>query len=108
MHVVLQNDPSAPVVITSVVSRGATKTKTQKLVLLTFEHLLFEGTENIKRGEWFKIVTGKREQTMPTLLMYRTYYFEVFPSNNLELGYGWNQNDYEVINQIGVDTQNKL
>jgi predicted Zn-dependent peptidase len=27
-----------------------------------FEHLLFEGTENIKRGEWFKIVTGNGEQ----------------------------------------------
>jgi hypothetical protein len=29
----------------------------KELDLLIFEHL-FEGTENIKRGEWFKIVTG--------------------------------------------------
>jgi hypothetical protein len=35
------------------------KNENQKeLDLLIFEHLLFEGTENIKRGEWFKIVTG--------------------------------------------------
>jgi hypothetical protein len=36
--------------------------------LLIFEHLLFEGTENIKRGEWFKIVTGNGEQITPTPL----------------------------------------
>jgi predicted Zn-dependent peptidase len=30
----------------------------KELVCSFFEHLLFEGTENIKRGEWFKIVTG--------------------------------------------------
>jgi hypothetical protein len=64
----LHNDPSAPVVITSVCITWCQRRKPRKLVLLTFEHLLFEGTENIKRGEWFKIVTGKREQTMPTLL----------------------------------------
>jgi hypothetical protein len=35
------------------------KMKIQKeLVCSFFEHLLFEGTENIKRGEWFKIVTA--------------------------------------------------
>jgi predicted Zn-dependent peptidase len=35
------------------------KTKSQtRTALPTFEHLLFEGTESIKRGEWFKIVTG--------------------------------------------------
>jgi hypothetical protein len=30
--------------------------------------MLFEGTENIKRGEWFKIVTGNGEQITPTPL----------------------------------------
>jgi hypothetical protein len=34
------------------------KNENPELDLLIFEHLLFEGTENIKRGEWFKIVTG--------------------------------------------------
>jgi predicted Zn-dependent peptidase len=32
--------------------------KIKKELVFIFEHLLFEGTENIKRGEWFKIVTG--------------------------------------------------
>src|SRR5690606_27104629 len=40
----------------------------------------------------------------------RTYYFEVFPSNNLELGL-WMESErlmHPVINQIGVDTQNEV
>jgi predicted Zn-dependent peptidase len=28
-----------------------------------FEHLLFEGTPNIKRGEWFKIVSSNGDKT---------------------------------------------
>jgi hypothetical protein len=61
----------------------------KELVLLTFRTFLFEGTENIKRGEWFKIVTGNggtNNITPPKTVL--TY--EVFPSNNLELDYGWN------------------
>ena len=34
-----------------------------------FEHFLFEGTENIPKGEWFKIVTSNGGRTMPTQLM---------------------------------------
>ena len=40
----------------------------------------------------------------------RTYYYEVFPSNNLELAI-WMESErlmHPVINQIGVDTQNEV
>jgi predicted Zn-dependent peptidase len=37
---------------------GSKNENPERTGLLIFEHLLFEGTENIKRGEWFKIVTG--------------------------------------------------
>jgi len=75
-----------------------------------FEHLLFEGTENIKRGEWFKIVTSNGGTNNANTSDDRTYYFEVFPSNNLELGL-WMESErlmHPVINQIGVDTQNEV
>jgi predicted Zn-dependent peptidase len=75
-----------------------------------FEHLLFEGTENIKRGEWFKIVTGNGGVNNANTTEDRTYYYEVFPSNNLELGL-WMEAErllHPVINQIGVDTQNEV
>jgi predicted Zn-dependent peptidase len=63
--------------------------------------LLFEGTKNIKRGEWFKIVSsngGVNNATSDD----RTYYYEVFPSN-LELAL-WMESErlmHPIINQIG-------
>jgi predicted Zn-dependent peptidase len=42
-----------------------------------FRTSLFEGTENIKRGEWFKIVTGNGGTNNATTED-RTYYYEVF------------------------------
>ena len=75
-----------------------------------FEHLLFEGTENIKRVEWFKIVSGNGGTNNANTSDDRTYYYEVFPSNSLDLGL-WMESErlmHPVINQIGVDTQNEV
>jgi hypothetical protein len=62
------------------------KTKIQKELVCHFRTFLFEGTENIKRGEWFKIVTEMEGTNNANTSDDRTYYYEVFPSNNLELG----------------------
>jgi len=112
MHVILHNDPSAPVVITSVMYHVGAKDENPERTGFAhfFEHLLFEGTENIKRGEWFKIVTSNGGTNNANTTDDRTYYFEVFPSNNLELGL-WMESErlmHPVINQIGVDTQNEV
>jgi predicted Zn-dependent peptidase len=112
LHVVLQNDPSAPVVITSVMYHVGAKNENPERTGFAhfFEHLLFEGTENIKRGEWFKIVTGNGGTNNANTNEDRTYYYEVFPSNNLELGL-WMESErmlHPIINQIGVDTQNEV
>jgi predicted Zn-dependent peptidase len=75
-----------------------------------FEHLLFEGTKNINRGDWFKIVAANGGQNNANTTDDRTYYYETFPSNNLELGL-WLESErlmHPVINQIGVDTQNEV
>jgi len=75
-----------------------------------FEHLLFEGTENIERGDWFKIVSSNGGQNNANTTQDRTYYYEVFPSNNLELGL-WMESErllHPIINQIGVDTQKEV
>jgi zinc protease len=112
MHVILHNDASAPVVITSVMYHVGSKDENPERTGFAhfFEHLLFEGTDNIKRGEWFKIVTGNGGTNNANTSDDRTYYFEVFPSNNLELGL-WMESErlmHPVINQIGVDTQNEV
>lgn len=110
LHVILHNDPSAPVVVTSIMYHVGSKDETPDRTGFAhfFEHLLFEGTENIKRGEWFKIVTSNGGVNNANTSDDRTYYYEVFPSNNLELGL-WMESErlmHPVINQIGVDTQN--
>jgi predicted Zn-dependent peptidase len=112
MHVIFHNDPSAPVVITSVMYHVGAKDEQPDRTGFAhfFEHLLFEGTENIKRGEWFKIVTSNGGTNNANTTEDRTYYYEVFPSNNLELGL-WMESErmmHPVINQIGVDTQNEV
>lgn len=112
MHVILHNDQSAPVVITSVMYHVGSKDENPERTGFAhfFEHLLFEGTENIKRGEWFKIVTSNGGTNNANTSQDRTYYFEVFPSNNTELGL-WMESErlmHPVINQIGVDTQNEV
>jgi zinc protease len=112
LHVILHNDASAPVVSTSVMYHVGAKDENPERTGFAhfFEHLLFEGTANIKRGEWFKIVTSNGGTNNANTNDDRTYYFEVFPSNNLELGL-WMESErllHPVINQIGVDTQNEV
>ncbi|MDX6181422.1 pitrilysin family protein [Flavobacterium sp. Fl-77] len=112
MHVIFHNDPSAPVVITSVMYHVGSKDERPDRTGFAhfFEHLLFEGTQNIKRGEWFKIVTANGGVNNANTSDDRTYYYEVFPSNSLELGL-WMESErllHPVINKIGVDTQNEV
>lgn len=112
MHVILHNDPSAPVVVTSVMYHVGSKDEKPDRTGFAhfFEHLLFEGTENIKRGEWMKIVSANGGTNNANTSDDRTYYYEVFPSNNLELAL-WMESErlmHPVINQIGVDTQNEV
>ena len=112
MHVILHNDSSAPVIVTSVMYHVGAKDENPERTGFAhfFEHLLFEGTENIKRGEWMKIVSSNGGVNNANTTDDRTYYYEVFPSNNLELGL-WMESErmmHPVINQIGVDTQNEV
>jgi len=112
LHVILHNDASAPVIITSVMYHVGSKNENPERTGFAhfFEHLLFEGTQNIKRGEWFKIVTANGGTNNANTSEDRTYYYEVFPSNSLELGL-WMESErmlHPIINQIGVDTQNEV
>lgn len=112
LHVILHQDNAAPVVTTSVMYHvGAKDEESDKTGFAHFfEHLLFEGTENIERGEWFKLVTSNGGSNNANTTQDRTYYYENFPSNNLELGL-WMESErllHPIINQIGVDTQKEV
>ena len=112
MHVILHQDNTAPVVITSVMYHVGAKDENPERTGFAhfFEHLLFEGSKNIGEGEWFKIVAANGGQNNATTDDDRTYYYEVFPSNKLELGL-WLESErllHPIIKQGGVDTQNEV
>lgn len=112
LHVILHQDRSAPLVITSVLYHVGAKNEEEQRTGFAhfFEHLLFEGTENIERGDWFKIVSSNGGSNNAYTTDDYTYYYEVFPSNNLELGL-WMESErmlHPIINEIGVETQNEV
>lgn len=112
LPVILHEDHSAPVVAVSVMYHVGSKDEQPNRTGFAhfFEHLLFEGSENIKRGEFMKIVSANGGQNNANTTQDRTFYFERFPSNQLETGL-WLESErmmHPVINEIGVKTQNEV
>jgi len=112
LHVILHQDKTAPVVAVSVFYHVGSKDENPQRTGFAhfFEHLLFEGSKNIKRGEFMKLVSSNGGQNNATTDQDRTLYYEVFPSNQLELGL-WLESErmlHPVINEVGVKTQNEV
>ena len=112
LHVILHQDNTAPLIVTSVLYHVGSKDEDPERTGFAhfFEHLLFEGTENIERGEWFKLVSANGGNNNAYTTNDFTYYYEVFPSNNLELSL-WMESErmlHQVISEIGVETQNEV
>ena len=112
LHVILHQDNTAPVVITSVMYDVGGKDRELNRTGFAhfFEHLLFEGSENIERGEFMKIIPANGGTFNANTSQDRTYYYEIFPSNKLELGL-WLESErmlHPVIDKVGVDTQNEV
>ena len=112
LHVILHEDKMAPVVAVSVMYHVGSKDEQPNRTGFAhfFEHLLFEGSDNIKRGEFMKIVSSNGGQNNANTTQDRTFYYEVFPSNQLATGL-WLESErmlHPVINEIGVKTQNEV
>ena len=112
LHVILHKDNSAPVVTTAVMYHVGGKDRTEGRTGFAhfFEHLLFEGTKNIEKGKWFEIVSSHGGKNNANTSQDRTYYYEVFPSNNLKLGL-WMEAErmlHPIIDQGGIDTQQEV
>lgn len=112
LHVILHDDHHAPVVAVSVMYHVGSKNEVAGRTGFAhfFEHLLFEGSDNIKRGEFMKLVAANGGQNNANTTQDRTFYYEVFPSNYLETGL-WLESErmmHPVINDIGVKTQDEV
>ena len=112
MHVILHQDKTVPIAVTSIMYHVGAKDENPERTGFAhfFEHLLFEGSKNIARGEMDKIIERNGGSYNANTTQDRTYYYELLPSNKVELGL-WIESErllHPVINQIGVDTQNEV
>ncbi|WP_019669131.1 M16 family metallopeptidase [Eudoraea adriatica] len=112
LHVILHQDNTAPVVTTAVMYHVGGKDRTEGRTGFAhfFEHLLFEGTENIETGTWREIVSSRGGTFNANTSQDRTYYYVILPSNNLQLGL-WMESErmlHPIIDQKGVDTQQEV
>ncbi len=112
LHVILHQDKSTPIVAVTVLYHVGSKNEDTNRTGFAhfFEHLLFEGTENIERGEFDKYVIGAGGTLNANTTQDRTFYYEVLPSNELALGL-WLESErmlHANILQEGVDTQREV
>jgi zinc protease len=112
LKVILHEDHSAPVVaVTALYHVGSKNEDTARTGFAHFfEHLLFEGSDNIKRGEFDKYVTNAGGVLNANTSQDRTFYYELLPSNQLDLGL-WLESErmmHAKIEQIGVNTQREV
>ena len=112
LKIILHEDHSAPVVaVTALYHVGSKNEDTARTGFAHFfEHLLFEGTDNIKRGEFDKYVTNAGGALNANTSQDRTFYYELLPSNQVDLGL-WLESErmmHAKIEQIGVNTQREV
>ena len=88
LHVILHQDNSTPIATVAVLYHVGSKNEPEGRTGFAhfFEHLMFEGSPNIERGEYFKIIQAAGGQLNANTSNDRTYYFQTLPSNQLELG----------------------
>ena len=112
LKVLLHENHRTPIVAVSVMYHVGAKNEQPDRTGFAhfFEHLLFEGSENIERGEFFKYIENAGGTNNANTTNDRTFYYEVLPSNQLELGL-WLESErmlHAKIDTIGVETQNEV
>ncbi|MDQ3710611.1 MAG: insulinase family protein [Acidobacteriota bacterium] len=94
LRVVLNKDDSAPVVSVAVYYDVGSRNERQGRSGFAhlFEHMMFQGSENVKKAEHFQYVSNAGGTMNGTTSTERTNYFEALPANQLPLGL-WLESD---------------
>ncbi|CAN5228583.1 pitrilysin family protein [soil metagenome] len=112
LHVILHKDNTTPIVAVTVLYHVGSKNENPERTGFAhfFEHLLFEGSENIARGQFDKLVSGAGGSLNANTSTDRTFYHVVLPSNQLELGLYLESERmlHAKIEEIGVETQREV
>ena len=87
LRVVLAPDHASPTIAVDVVYDvgGRNEERGRTGFAHLFEHMMFQGSKNVARGEHFKLVTGHGGQLNGTTSEDRTNYFEMLPQSELAL-----------------------
>jgi predicted Zn-dependent peptidase len=112
MHVILHEEHATPIVAVSVMYHVGSKNEKEGRTGFAhfFEHLLFEGSTNIKRAEYSELVEKNGGALNANTSQDRTYYYEILPSNQLELGI-WLESErllHAKVENIGIETQREV
>lgn len=112
LHVILHEEHATPIVAVSILYHVGSKNENPDRTGFAhfFEHLLFEGSTNIDRGEYDKYVENNGGTLNANTSQDRTYYYEILPSNQLELGL-WLESErllHAKVDNKGVETQRSV
>jgi len=112
LHVILHEDKTTPIVAVTILYHVGSKNEQKDRTGFAhfFEHLLFEGSQNIERGEFDEYVESNGGTLNANTSQDRTFYYEIFTSNNLELGL-WLESErllHAKVENIGIETQREV
>lgn len=112
LNVILHQDKTTPIVAVTVMYHVGSKNEKLNRTGFAhfFEHLLFEGSENIGRGEFDKYIQNAGGTFNANTTQDRTFYYEILPSNQLELGL-WLESErmlHAKVEEAGIETQREV
>ena len=112
LHVILHEEKATPIVAVSVMYHVGSKNENPDRTGFAhfFEHLLFEGSANIERGEYSELVEKNGGTLNANTSQDRTFYYKILPSNQLELGL-WLESErllHANVDNTGIETQRSV
>lgn len=112
LHVILHPEHSAPLISSYVLYHVGSKDERPDRTGFAhfFEHLMFEGSENIKRGQIDKLVSGAGGNLNASTSTDQTDYYINLPANQIGLAL-WIESErmmHGKIEETGVETQRKV
>ncbi len=112
LHVILHQENTNPLVFISVVYHVGTKNESpgKSGFAHFFEHLMFEGSKNVKRGEFFKYIASNGGKNNAYTNHDETCYYEILPSDRLPLAL-WLESErmfHAKIDKESIDVQRKV
>ena len=112
LHVILSPDHTVPVVSSYVLYHVGSKNERPDRTGFAhfFEHLMFEGSDNIARGQLDKLVTGAGGNLNASTSFDRTDFYLNLPANHLGLAL-WIESErmlHAKVEDVGVETQRQV